>query len=60
MDNRVDEKFYEVVYDKDGKPQPRLKERILPEPDNSFQVYDNSHGHCALCGRLSCNGLCFR
>jgi len=25
-----------------------------------FTTYDNSQGHCSLCGSLTCNGGCFK
>lgn len=25
-----------------------------------FTAYDTSQGHCGLCGRLTCNGGCFK
>ena len=28
--------------------------------DDVFTTYDTSQGHCALCGRLGCNGSCFK
>jgi len=28
--------------------------------ENEFTTYDTSQGHCALCGRLTCNGGCFK
>lgn len=28
--------------------------------ESGFLEYDTSRGHCGLCGRLDCNGGCFK
>lgn len=60
--NKNDDKFWETVYDKDGKEIRVIKERIDAQPLDSskFTYYDSSHGHCALCGRIICHGQCFK
>ncbi len=59
--HEYDSEFYEVVYDADGNPKTQLKQQIAKsETTSEFTVYDTSHGHCGLCGSLSCNGGCFK
>ena len=61
MSEIYDPEFYEVVYDADGNPQTVLKHQISKSETNSgFTTFDTSHGHCGLCGSLSCNGSCFK
>jgi hypothetical protein len=57
-----------VYYDRDGN-RYSLDERgrkITPEKaevksrKGGFTEYDSSRGHCGLCGRLTCNGSCFK
>lgn len=33
---------------------------VIPDPISGFTTYDSSRGHCGLCGRLTCNGDCFK
>ena len=40
----------------DGK----LVKRPKPEESSGFTTYDGSKGHCGLCGRLTCDGRCFK
>lgn len=49
----------EYTLDADGnRITPR---QAVPVQDSSgFQHYDESQGHCGLCGRINCNGRCFR
>ena len=28
--------------------------------NSGFTTFDTSQGHCAMCGRLTCNGGCFK
>lgn len=36
-------------------------ETVYVDPDGRwFTVYDDSEGHCPLCGRLTCRGGCFK
>jgi hypothetical protein len=41
----TDDDFYETLYDSEGQVEPE---------NNSL------HGHCGLCGRIDCNGGCFK
>ncbi len=41
------------------KPLMQLPE-VSKDSDSDFRTYDTSEGHCGLCGRLSCNGGCFK
>lgn len=53
--------FYETVYTADGSPRVQLKQQLSGFYTTSgFRTYNNSHGHCPLCGRLGCNGYCFK
>jgi hypothetical protein len=62
MSERYDSDFYEVIYDTDGNPKTQLKQQIAKrvKEDSCFTIFDSSHGHCGLCGSLSCNGGCFK
>lgn len=42
-----------------GEPVPPQTSRVVSEP-GEFTLHDTSQGHCAFCGRLGCNGRCFR
>lgn len=56
-----DEMWYETLYDNEGNPVRRIVEHSpIKENSSGFTTYDTSHGHCGLCGRLSCNGGCFK
>jgi len=48
-----------VVTDGSGNRIPGPAEAI-PDPISNFTTYDSSRGHCGLCGRLTCNGSCFK
>lgn len=41
-----------------NKIAPTQSERI--SRDDEFTSYDMSQGHCGLCGRINCNGGCFK
>lgn len=62
MNEEYDMDFYEIVYDEDGNKQYRLKETITTKmkPEGLSVYFDDSHGHCAFCGSISCNGKCFK
>jgi hypothetical protein len=61
MHDLNDNEYYEYVYDEDDNPHKVLKEQSpYSETDSGFTTYDTSHGHCAFCGSISCNGRCFR
>lgn len=47
------------VLDERGNKMPPLQSEQL-EKSSGFTTYDSSQGHCGLCGRLTCNGSCFR
>lgn len=47
----------EPVYDSSGDRVPGPPERTT---SSGFTTYDTSRGHCSLCGRLTCNGSCFK
>ena len=55
----TDEWGEEYVLDEQGhKRTPMVTKKSV---DNSgFTTYDSSHGHCCFCGRLTCNGTCFK
>lgn len=47
----------------DGQGRTQLKQQLgefIDRHGNGFRTYDGSHGHCPLCGRLGCNGYCFK
>lgn len=55
--------FYETVYTSDGQGRKQLKQQLgefIDRTGSGFRTYDGSHGHCPLCGRLGCNGYCFK
>ena len=61
MHDLNDDEYYEYVYDSEGNPRRVLKEQSPhSEKSSGFTTYDTSHGHCGLCGSISCNGRCFK
>lgn len=48
-----------VVRDEHGDRVPAMQSLPVSKP-GKFTIYDTSQGHCALCGRLTCNGGCFK
>lgn len=44
---------------KKGKLKKPMKTNKT-ETSSGFTTYDTSQGHCGLCGRLDCNGGCFK
>lgn len=54
-----DEFGEEYVLDANGN---RRTPRTTGKKDTSsgFTTYDTSGGHCGLCGRIDCNGGCFK
>lgn len=38
---------------------PTYTSKVISKP-GEFTVYDDSQGHCGLCGSLHCKGNCFR
>jgi hypothetical protein len=56
-----------IHHDKDGNEyvltaegQRRPPMQAAPVSTDGFKHYDESAGHCGLCGRLDCRGNCFR
>lgn len=47
------------LLDEHGKRIPPLQSQVVSEP-GEFTVFDDSQGHCALCGKLTCRGGCFK
>ena len=47
-----------VYYDEYGQPYS-VSSELLKE-NSGFAEYDTSAGHCGLCGKLTCNGQCFK
>ncbi len=48
------------VLDEEGNKRPPMQGSKNPDDGSGFTTYDESQGHCGLCGSLSCNGRCFR
>jgi hypothetical protein len=46
------------VTDASGNRIPGPAEELTTP--GGFRHYDSSRGHCGLCGRLTCNGTCFK
>ncbi len=49
----------EYILDENGNKIPPLVTSKSTE-SNGWREYDTSQGHCGLCGRLTCNGTCFK
>jgi hypothetical protein len=49
----------EYVLDEDGNRQIPVQSKVTSKP-GEFTTYDDSQGHCAFCGRLTCRGGCFK
>ncbi len=49
----------EYVLDADGNEQPPMQSAVNSKP-GEFLTFDDSRGHCGLCGRLGCHGGCFK
>lgn len=49
----------EYVLDKEGNESPPMQTNKT-ETHSGFTIYDSSNGHCSLCGKLTCNGSCFK
>jgi hypothetical protein len=47
------------VLDEEGNKRPPIQTGKT-ETHSGFTIYDSSDGHCSLCGRLTCNGSCFK
>jgi hypothetical protein len=66
-DNRIytDENGDQWLTDENGKVLTDERGRNIPptqsqkiSKDGDFTIYDDSRGHCALCGSLYCRGGC--
>lgn len=55
----VDEWGKEYILDERGHKMPPMRSAIVKD-SSSFLLYDDSQGHCALCGMLTCRGQCFK
>ena len=52
-----------IVTDGSGNRVPGPAKPLGPPPSHpsqGYSFYDESRGHCGLCGRLTCNGRCFK
>lgn len=49
----------EYVLDEVGNHRPPMK-TSKSTTSSGFTTYDSSQGHCGFCGRLTCNGSCFK
>ncbi len=56
---RYDEWGRPYVLDENGRRRPAMQAEKISKP-GEFAIYDDSQGHCSLCGRLTCNGPCFK
>lgn len=50
----------EYVTDEFVNKIPPTQTSKVDKSSSGFRTYDTSQGHCALCGRLTCNGGCFK
>ncbi len=55
----MDEHGFAYVLDEAGNRRPPIQLEPINKP-GEFTYYDASQGHCSLCGRLTCNGNCFK
>ena len=63
MDNDWNPKHFdewgnEYVLDENGQRLPPTQAE--PQKSSGFTHYDTSQRHCGMCGRLTCNGSCFK
>ena len=49
----------EYILDEHGNRRPPMLTGVRTE-SSGFRSYDSSRGHCSFCGRLGCNGGCFK
>jgi hypothetical protein len=54
-----DEWGTEYVLDENGNHQVPMQSQRTSK-DGEFTTYDDSRGHCGLCGSLTCRGNCFK
>lgn len=51
----------EYVLDELGNRMPPMQtHKMWINFPGGWHEYDTSQGHCALCGRLTCHGQCFK
>lgn len=56
-----DENGDEYTLDSDGNRQVPMTSKKLPrKEEGGWEWYDDSQGHCSFCGKLTCNGRCFK
>jgi len=55
-----DENGDEYILDELGNRRPPMLTGKIEIPNEPFRTYDSSKGHCTFCGRLDCNGSCFK
>lgn len=48
-----------LLKDENGDNIP-TSQSLKNSKDGEFTTYDDSQGHCPLCGRLTCRGNCFK
>lgn len=48
------------VLDEKGNRRPPMQVEPEPKELGGFTTFPTEQGHCALCGRLACNGSCFK
>ena len=63
MDNDWNPKHFdewgnEYELDENGAHRPPMQ--VSAQKSSGFAHYDTSQGHCGMCGRLTCNGGCFK
>lgn len=56
----IDENGRKWITDEDGNKYIPEKTENYTKSVSGWREYDASQGHCSLCGRLSCNGMCFK
>lgn len=54
-----DENGEPYVRDENGNKRPPMQSAKIND-NSGFTTYDDSQGHCALCGSISCRGSCFK
>jgi hypothetical protein len=47
------------VLDENSNRRPPMQ-TVANKTLSDFSIYDTSCGHCGMCGRLDCNGACFK
>lgn len=61
----VDREGRTWITDSEGRPVTDSIGNRIPGPaerltTSGFTHYDDSRGHCGLCGSLTCRGTCFK